>query len=68
MKNSNNSISKINKGVSVIKTLRHSLPRKSVITIYKAFMMPLIDYDISMNNLKGNLFVKKFNIYSTKQL
>ena len=38
-------ISKINKGISVIKKLRHSLPRKSLITIYKAFLRPLIDYE-----------------------
>ena len=35
---------KINKGVAVIKKLRYSLPRKSLITIYKAFLRPLIDY------------------------
>ena len=37
-------ILKINKGTSVIKKLRHSLPRKSLLTIYKAFLRPLIDY------------------------
>ena len=37
-------ISKVNKGVSVIKKLRHNLPRKSLVTIYKAFLRPLIDY------------------------
>ena len=30
-------IVKINKGVAVIKKLKYSLPRKSLITIYKAF-------------------------------
>ena len=39
-----NAILKINKGISVIKKLCHSLPRKSLITIYKAFLRPLIDY------------------------
>ena len=39
-----NAISKINKGIAVIKRLRYSLPRKSLITIYKAFLPPLIDY------------------------
>ena len=33
-----NAISKINKGIAVIKKLRYSLPRKSLITIYKAFL------------------------------
>ena len=39
---------KINKVISVIRKLRHSLPRKSLLTIYKAFLKfflnPLIDY------------------------
>ena len=30
---------------SAIKKLRHNLPRKSLVTIYKAFLRPLIDYD-----------------------
>ena len=36
--------SKVNKGVSVIIELRHILPRKSLGTIYKAFLRPLLDY------------------------
>ena len=36
--------SKVNKGISIIKKLRYSLSRKSLITIYKAFLRPLIDY------------------------
>ena len=39
-----NAIPKINKGISAIKKLRHSLPRKSLITIYKAFLRSLINY------------------------
>ena len=38
-------ILKMTKGISVIKKLRHSLPRKSLLTIYKAFLRPLIDYE-----------------------
>ena len=37
-------ILKINKGISVIKKLRHSLQRKYLMTIYKAFLRPIIDY------------------------
>ena len=37
-------IPKINKDISVIKTFRHSLLRKSLLTIYKGFLRPLIDY------------------------
>ena len=37
-------ISKTNKVISVLKNLRHSLPRKSLITIYEIFLRPVIDY------------------------
>ena len=37
-------ILKINKGISVIKKLRHSLPHKSLMTIYKVFLSSLVDY------------------------
>ena len=39
-----NAILKFDKGTPVIKKLRHGLPRKSLITIYKAFLRSLIDY------------------------
>ena len=35
-------ILKINKGISMIKKLRYSLPRKSLVTIYKAFLRSII--------------------------
>ena len=34
----------MNRGIAVIKKLRYSLPRKSLITIYKALLRPLLDY------------------------
>ena len=37
-------ILKVNRGIAVIKKLRYSLPRKSLITIYKALLRPLLDY------------------------
>ena len=37
-------ISKVNKGISIIKKLRHDLPRKSLVTIYKDLLRSLIDY------------------------
>ena len=37
-------ISKIKKGISATKKPRHSLPGKSLMAIYKAFLRPLIDY------------------------
>ena len=35
---------KVNKGISTIKKLKHTLPRKSLLTIYKAFLRSHIDY------------------------
>ena len=37
-------ILKVNKSIALLKTLRYSLPRKSLITIYKALLRPLLDY------------------------
>ena len=53
-------ISKINKGITVIKKLRYSLPRKSLVTIYKAFLRPLIDYgDIIYDQPQNKSFSEK---------
>ena len=53
-------ILKINKGIAVIKKLRYSLPRKSLITIYKAFLRPLIDYgDIIYDQPHNESFCEK---------
>ena len=37
-------ISKLDRGIAVLKKLRYSLPRKPLITIYKALLRPLLDY------------------------
>ena len=37
-------LSKVNKGISIIKKLRHTLPRKTLLTIYKAFLRAHINY------------------------
>ena len=36
--------SKANKGIGTIKRLSHILPRKSLLTIYKSFIGPHLDY------------------------
>ena len=54
-----NAISKVNKVFGNNK-LRHNLPRKSLITIYKPSLRPLTDYgDTIYDHHKMNLFVKK---------
>ena len=50
----NFTISKVNKGISLIKKLSHSLPRKSLVTIYKVFLRPLIDYGDSIYDQPNN--------------
>ena len=53
-------ISKINKGITVIKKLRCSLPYKSLITLYKTFLRPLIDYgDIIYEQPHNESFCEK---------
>ena len=55
-----NAILKVEKGISVLKKLRHNLPRKSLITIYKAFLRPLIDYgDIIYDQPQNESFCDK---------
>ena len=54
-----NAISKVNKGISIIKKLRYSLPRKSLIAIYKAFLRPSLIMEISSTtNLRLIPFLK----------
>ena len=56
----NSAISKVNKGISVLKKLRHTLPRKSLITIYKSFLRPLVDYgDIIYDQSNNESFCEK---------
>ena len=53
-------ILKINRGISAIKKLRHILPQKSLMTIYKAFLRPLIDYgDIIYDQPQNESFCEK---------
>ena len=45
---------------SVIKKLRYNLPRKSLVTIYKAFLRPLIDYgDVIYGQPQNESFCEK---------
>ena len=54
-------ISKVNKGMSIIKkNNRYSLPRKLLITKYKAFLRPFTDYgDIIYDQPQNNSFSEK---------
>ena len=60
-------ISKVNKGISLIKKLSDSLPWKSLVTIYKVFLRPLIDYgDIIYDQPDNESFCEKLESISIK--
>ena len=53
-------ISKANKGIGIIKRLSHILPRKSLITIYKSFTRPHLDYcDVIYDQPNNKSFCSK---------
>ena len=53
-------------GIGIIKRLSNTLPRKSLLTIYKSFIRPHFDYcDIIYDQPNKKSFVPKLNIYST---
>ena len=52
-------ILKVNKSIALLKTLRYSLPRKSLITIYKALLRPLLDYGDTIYDQSHNESVCK---------
>ena len=64
-----NVIMKTNKGISIIKKLKYSLPRKSLIAIYKAFLQPLIDYgDVIYDKHQNESFCENLESIQYKAL
>ena len=62
-------ILKVNKGISLIKKLTYNLPRKSLVTIYKAFLKPLIDYgDIIYDQPQNESFCEKIETVQCKAI
>ena len=53
-------ISKANKGIGILRKLCNVLPRNSLITIYKSFIRPHLDYGaIIFNQQENESFCKK---------
>ena len=53
-------ISKANKGIGIIKRLSHIRPRKSLLTIYKSFIRPHLDYcDVTYDQPNNECFCTK---------
>ena len=62
----NAKISEANKGIEIIKRLSNTLPRNCLLTIYKSFIRPHIDYcDIIYDQPNYESFCTKLNVYST---
>ena len=60
-------LTKASKGIAVIKRLRNSLPRKSLITIYKAIIRPHLDYgDILYDQPNNATFCQKIESFQYK--
>ena len=50
----NEKIAKANKSIGLIRKLPHVLPRQSLITIYKSFIQPHLDYGDNMYDKPSN--------------
>ena len=58
--NINDKINRANKGVGLLRTLQTILPRNSLLTIYKSFIRPLLDYaDVIYDQPSNASFSKK---------
>ena len=57
--------SKSNKGIGIIERLSHILARKSLLTIYKFFIRPHLDYcDVIYDQQNNESFLSKLKEYS----
>ena len=53
-------ITKVNKGIAILRKLHNTLPRQSLITIYKSFIRPHLDYgDIIYDQPKNESFCQR---------
>ena len=53
-------LNKVNKTIGLLRKLRYTLPRSALITIYKSFVRPHIDYgDIVYDQAYNNSFHEK---------
>ena len=60
----NNVLAKVNKAVSLLRKLRNILPRTTLITIYKAFIRPHLDYgDVLYDQAFNNSFKEKLESF-----
>ena len=63
----NNALAKFNKTVSLLCKLRNILPRTMLITTYKAFIWPYLDYDdVLYDQVFNKSFKKTWNLFNIK--
>ena len=60
----NNVLAKVNKAVGLLRKLRNILPRTTLVTIYKAFIRPHLDYgDVLYDQAFNNSFKEKLESF-----
>ena len=60
----NNVLAKVNKAVGLLRKLRNILPRTTLVTIYKAFIRPHLDYgDVLYDQAFNNSFTEKLESF-----
>ena len=58
-------ILRANKGIGLFTRLRRYLPRNSLLTVYKAFIRPHLDYGDALYDYPGNAsFVQNLNLFN----
>ena len=54
-----NMLNKVNKTIGLLRKLQNTLPRPSLLTIYKSFIRPHLDYGNIIHDLKRMCFFNK---------
>ena len=54
-----NMLNKVNKTIGLLRKLQNTLPRPSLLTIYKSFIRPHLDYGNIIYDLKRMCFFNK---------
>ena len=55
---------KFNKGIGITKKLQNRLPRQALLTIFKSFVIPHVDYgDINYGQPNNEMFCQKLDSY-----
>ena len=57
--NLENMLNKVNKTIGLLRKLQNTLPRPSLLTIYKSFIRPHLDYGNIIYDLKRMCFFNK---------